>query len=80
MSKFLENHCESIGPHGGPDEVRLYPTRGGGNLILCFKCWAHKNRYNYDRGIETGCPENWPQHNWFEAKIYASNTEEEGQA
>ena len=51
-------------------EVRLYPLGGDGNLILCVDCWTHENRYRYDRGRETGCPENWPQVNWAEAKIY----------
>ena len=30
-------------------EVRVYPLGGGANLILCLACWAHENRYRYDR-------------------------------
>lgn len=30
-------------------EVRLYPLGGGANLILCHACWAHENRYRYER-------------------------------
>ncbi len=51
-------------------EVRVYPIGGGGNLILCHSCWAHENRYRYQRGRETGEPNNWPQLNWYDAKGY----------
>lgn len=30
-------------------EVRVYPLGGGANLILCKCCWAHENRYRYER-------------------------------
>jgi hypothetical protein len=51
-------------------EVRVYPLGAGGNLILCQACWAYENRYRYERGKETKAPENWPQENWFTAKVY----------
>ena len=54
-------------------EVRLYPLSGGANLILCHACWAHENRYRYERGRETGAPENWPQLNWNSAKVYGED-------
>ncbi len=53
-------------------EVRVYPLGGSGNLILCIVCWAHENRYRFERGRETGAPENWPQENWFAAKVYST--------
>lgn len=57
------SHCrEESGP------VKKYPLGGGANLYLCLSCWAHENRYRYERGRETGAPENWPQLNWFEAE------------
>lgn len=62
-------NCDGAGPHN-EGEVRLYPIGGGGNLILCHTCWANENKFNYNRGRETGEPGNFPQHNWFEAKIY----------
>jgi hypothetical protein len=42
----------------------------GGNLILCHACFAHENRYRYNRGVETKRPNDWPQVNWAEAEIY----------
>jgi hypothetical protein len=59
------SHCRE--PDG---EVRVYPLGGGGNLILCFACFASENRFRYDRGRETKDPANWPQVNWFGAEIY----------
>lgn len=59
-------HCrEALG------EVRVYPLGASGNLILCLACWAAENRYRYERGRETGRPEDWPQVNWWRAEIYS---------
>jgi len=58
-------HCQSES-----GEVRLYRLGGSSNVILCFDCWAHENRCNFERGRETGAPENWPQQNWYAAKVY----------
>lgn len=51
-------------------EVRVYPLGGGANLILCHACWAHENRYRFNRGRETGRPNDWPQQNWSAAEVY----------
>lgn len=72
--QWLTNNCDGSGPHSGPDQVRVFPLGGGGNLILCLACWARENRYRYERGRETGAPENWPQENFHSAKIYAQGT------
>ena len=48
MPNLNVNCCggECRQPHG---EVRMYPLGGGGNLILCQACWAHENRYRFER-------------------------------
>jgi hypothetical protein len=51
-------------------EVRLYPLGGGGNLILCYQCFAHENRYRRSRGAYYGRPEDWPQVDWTTAEVY----------
>tara|TARA_Y100000310_G_scaffold54162_1_gene49692 strand:+ start:717 stop:1352 length:636 start_codon:yes stop_codon:yes gene_type:complete len=63
------NNCDGGGPHTS-GTVKLYPIGGGGNLILCHRCWARENRYNAERGRETGCPENFPQVDWRTANVY----------
>ena len=58
-------HCRSE-----DGEVRVYPLGAGGNLILCHACFAHENRFNYERGRETGRPKDWPQIDWSKAEVY----------
>ena len=60
-------HCADA--HG---QVRVYPLGGGANLILCQACAAHENRYRYQRGVETGQFENWPQVNWHACEVHQS--------
>jgi hypothetical protein len=59
------NHCTS-----DTSEVRVYPLGGGGNLILCHACWAHENRYRFNRGVAHGDKTAFPQLNWGSAEIY----------
>ena len=63
-------NCDGSHCHGQHGEVRVYPLGAGGNLILCHTCWAHENRYRYERGRETGHPENFPQINWDNGERY----------
>lgn len=63
-------NCDGSHCRCATGEVRLYPLGGGANLILCLACWAHENRYRYERGKETRNMETWPQLNWFEAEVY----------
>ena len=51
-------------------EVRVYPIGGGANLILCASCAAHENSYRWQRGRETGRPEDFPQVNWHTCEPY----------
>ena len=70
--RLHNNYCD--GSHCASDtgEVKLYPTGGGGNMILCHACWAHENRYRHIRGVEAKQPENWPQVDWAKAETYLS--------
>ena len=50
------SHCRvATGP------VKLYPTGGGGNDILCRDCWEYQNNYNRWRSDETGKVGAFPQ-------------------
>lgn len=68
MSKINPNcdgsHCR------GDLEVRVYPLGAGGNLILCQACFAHENRYRYERAKASGREQDWPQVKWPEARRY----------
>jgi hypothetical protein len=80
---WLENHCDGSGPHSkyfpnilprGKNIVKKYPLGGRGNAILCHACWIKENKFNYERGKETGEPENFPQHSWYTAETYAEES------
>lgn len=73
MHDFLANHCDGAGPHSGTS-IKRYPLGGGGNLHLCFSCWANENRYRHMRGVEQKNPEAWPQVNWYEAETVYTAT------
>ena len=66
-----QNNCDGSGPHS-PGIVKLYPI-GDGNLILCLRCWANENRFNFNRGVETKCPDNFRQHDWNKAETYGQD-------
>jgi hypothetical protein len=46
--------------------VKVYPLGGGGNLILCRRCWAHENSYRESRKN----PGNFPTVEWDHAETY----------
>jgi hypothetical protein len=64
-------NCDGGNCQRAAGPVKLYPLGGGGNLILCAKCWSHENRYRELRGIYYKRPEDFPQHDWATAKFYA---------
>jgi hypothetical protein len=70
--KVHNNNCDGSHCREATGQVRLYPLGGGGNLILCHACWAHENRYRYERGREMKAPENFPQQNWEAAEVYGA--------
>jgi hypothetical protein len=74
MQDWLTNYCNGLGPHLGPKEVRLMPLGGGGNAILCLSCWAEENKFRFDMSTIFD-PKDWPQHNFFTSKIYATENE-----
>jgi len=69
------NNCSGGHCREAEGEVRVYPLGAGGNLILCHACWAHENRYRFNRAKEMGCNAEeaarlWPQHNWHNGEVY----------
>jgi hypothetical protein len=83
MQQTIFNNPNCDGGHCTSEtgEVRVYPLGAGGNLILCQRCWAHENRYHYQRALEYNSSKQadiagsegeklWPQENWSAAKVY----------
>jgi hypothetical protein len=50
-------------------EVRKYPSSGGGDLCLCLPCFANENMHRHMRAKQTGRPEDCPQISWSTAEV-----------
>ena len=89
-SKMIAHNPNCDGGHckKSTGETRVYPLGGGGNLILCFDCWVHENKYRHQRKIayiyqtphreqdRQEAEKAWPQQNWYQAKIYPEPDED----
>jgi hypothetical protein len=62
-------NCDGSGPHVAGD-VRLMPTGGDGNLILCLRCWIKENTYRRERNKQLGDFAKFDIIEWQNAKIY----------
>lgn len=49
--EFGNPNCDGAGPHY-PGQVRLLPTGGDGNAILCRNCFQKEMRYRLERNKE----------------------------
>jgi hypothetical protein len=59
-------NCDGSGPHS-EGEVKLMPTGGSGNLILCHNCWNHELAY---RNSEMGEFAQFDLPLWSQGKVY----------
>ena len=64
-----QNNCDGSGPHS-LGEVRLMPTGGDGNLILCLRCWMRENSYRIERNRELGDFAKFSIVEWQNAIVY----------
>ena len=64
-----QNNCDGSGPHAVGD-VRVMPTGGDGNLILCLCCWLKENTYRIERNRELGKFAQFDIIEWQNAKRY----------
>lgn len=62
-------NCDGSGPHCG-GEVRVLPTGGDGNAILCLNCYNREIAYRVERNRDLGkdCQFELPQ--WDTLKVY----------
>jgi hypothetical protein len=63
------NNCCGSGPHAS-GEVRVMPSGGDSNLILCRSCWRRELTYRNERNqtLATDCLYELPR--WEGAKVY----------
>ena len=65
----MQNNCDGSGPHTDGD-VRVMPTGGDGNLILCLRCWMRENAWRAERNRELGKDAWFDLVEWQNAKVY----------
>ena len=64
-----QNNCDGSGPHT-LGSVRVMPTGGEGNLILCRQCWENELAYRRDRNRSLGVFAQFALIAWNDAKVY----------
>lgn len=68
----VENNCDGSGPHIR-GEVRVLPTGGDGNSILCRACFDREIRYRRDRNRQLGKDCQFKLPTWEECKVYGKD-------
>lgn len=61
------SHCQTV-----KGQVRLLPTGGDGNAILCRSCFAHEIQFRRERNRELSTDCQFALPTWETLKIYAS--------
>lgn len=69
---YEQNNCDGSGPHSS-GEVRVMPTGGGGNLILCRRCWENELSYRRDRNKILGAFAQFALPAWNDSEVYETS-------
>ena len=67
-----QNNCDGSGPHSLGD-VRVMPTGGDGNMILCLRCWLKENSYRIERNRDLADFAKFDIIEWQNAKVYGGD-------
>jgi hypothetical protein len=66
------SHCDYDNCTDATGQVRLLPTGGGGNAILCYACYCQEMTWRRERNKErTIGAVKFDIPNWTDLKIYA---------
>jgi hypothetical protein len=63
-------NCDGSGPHCA-GEVRVLPTGGDSNLILCKNCFNHEIAYREDRNKDLSKDARFKLPTWESLRVYA---------
>lgn len=66
---MYNQNCDGSGPHAA-GQVRLLPMGGGGNGILCKKCFYKEIAYRKDRNKDLGEFAKFDLPTWESLEIY----------
>lgn len=65
----MQNNCDGSGPHV-EGTVKLLPTGGGGNAILCRACWIREVQWRAERNRTLGDFAKFDLPTWDSGKVY----------
>ncbi len=65
------NNCDGSGPHSINPEVRVLPTGGDSNAILCFTCFLRELQFRKQRNKELSKESQFKLPSWESLKKYA---------
>lgn len=66
----MNPNCDGGRCQNDSGEVRLLPTVGGGNLILCRACYQYEIAYRRDRNRELAASAQFALPFWDVAEVY----------
>lgn len=72
-----QNNCDGSGPHA-LGTVKVLPTGGDGNMILCRSCWLAEIRYRKERNRDLGDFAKFDLPTWESGKVYETGGEADG--
>ncbi len=64
------NNCDGSGPHSINPEVRVLPTGGDSNAILCFTCFLRELQFRKQRNKELSKESQFKLPSWESLKKY----------
>ena len=72
MKTVINYNCDGDHCREANGEVRVLPTGGGSNLLLCLACFTHELEFRKERNreLETGNRFDLPL--WHDLKVYKS--------
>lgn len=65
-------NCDNDKCHSSTGEVRVLPTGGDGNAILCFGCFLHEIAWRRERNRELSKECQFKLPSWESLKVYGS--------
>lgn len=69
MAYMENNNCDGSGPHT-PGQVRVLPTGGTSNSILCRSCFNREIAFRQDRNRSLGEFAKFALPTWDSLKVY----------
>lgn len=67
----MNPNCDGSGPHILNGQVRVLPTGGDSNAILCKLCYRREIAFRRDRNKELGKDAQFKLPAWEELKVYS---------